>query len=174
MADLGQTASSSSHRPAQLEQQLQAAAQKAQAAQAAPSNVTAAISGTCRLCAGSSKFSATTATRSAGWSNRMLAALRTFNGQYDPTKLAEITKWGGSTVYARLIAQKCRAASSLLRDIYLGQDPVVAAAAQAEPEVPAEIGQKIEQLIQQEGQQVAQQLGQPPSRRSGRAETPPA
>jgi hypothetical protein len=80
----------------------------------------------------------------AGWSNRMLAALRSFNGQYDPTKLVEITKWGGSTVYARLIAQKCRAASSLLRDIYLGQDiPVVAAAAEKSP-VPPEIGQKID------------------------------
>jgi hypothetical protein len=93
----------------------------------------------------------------------MLAALRTFNGQYDPTKLVEITKWGGSTVYARLIAQKCRAASSLLRDIYLGQDIPWSLQPPKNPEVPRRDLQKIEQLIQQEAQQVAQQLGQPPS-----------
>src|SRR5579871_2446616 len=59
---------------------------------------------------------------SAGWSERLLIALRTFMGQYDPTKIQEVRKFGGSEVYARIVAQKCRAASSLLRDIYLNQD----------------------------------------------------
>lgn len=99
----------------------------------------------------------------AGWSNRMLAALRSFNGQYDPTKLQEITKFGGSTVYARLIAQKCRAASSLLRDIYLGQDIPWALQPPKNPQIPPDILQKIDALISQEAQQVEQQLGQPPS-----------
>src|ERR1700686_1204513 len=40
----------------------------------------------------------------AGWSERLLQALRTFNGQYDASKLAEIRKFGGSEVYARVIA----------------------------------------------------------------------
>lgn len=97
----------------------------------------------------------------AGWSNRMLAALRTFNGQYDPTKLAEISKWGGSQVFARLIAQKCRAAASLLRDIYLGDDIPWALDPPANPDIPPEILQEIEKLIQAEGQQV-QQVGLPP------------
>ncbi len=99
----------------------------------------------------------------AGWSNRMLAALRSFNGQYDPTKLVEITKWGGSQVYARLIAQKCRAASSLLRDIYLGQDIPWALEPPKDPEVPPDIADKINKLIQAEAQQVQEKLGQPPS-----------
>src|SRR5499426_3923578 len=58
----------------------------------------------------------------AGWSDRLLAALRAFNGQYDPTKLAELRQFGGSQVYARLTAAKCRGASSLLRDVYLGAE----------------------------------------------------
>src|SRR5205809_121254 len=58
----------------------------------------------------------------SGWSERLQAALRAFNGQYSPSKMQEVQKFGGSQVYARLSAQKCRAASSLLRDIYLGND----------------------------------------------------
>jgi hypothetical protein len=99
----------------------------------------------------------------AGWSNRMLAALRTFNGQYDPSKLIEISRWGGSQVFARLIAQKCRAAASLLRDIYLGEDLPWALDPPESPDVPPEIMQEIEKLIQMESQQVQQTLGQPPT-----------
>ena len=58
----------------------------------------------------------------AGWSNRLLAALRVFNGEYDPEKLSDIQKFGGSEVYARVVAMKCRGASSLLRDVYLSPD----------------------------------------------------
>ncbi len=97
----------------------------------------------------------------AGWSNRMLAALRTFNGQYDPTKLIEISKWGGSQVFARLIAQKCRAAASLLRDIYLSDDVPWALDPPENPDIPPEIMSEIEKLIQAESQQVTQ-LGMPP------------
>ena len=99
----------------------------------------------------------------SGWSNRLLAAMRTFNGQYDPTKLQEVTKFGGSQVYARLTAQKCRAASSLLRDVYLGADRPWAIKPPADPDVPDEIIQTIDQLMQQERQMVAQTTGQPPS-----------
>lgn len=98
----------------------------------------------------------------AGWSNRMLAALRTFNGQYDPTKLVEITKYGGSQVFARLIAQKCRAAASLLRDIYLGQDIPWALDPPENPEVPPEVLQAIEALLAKEAEMVGQTLGKPP------------
>jgi hypothetical protein len=99
----------------------------------------------------------------AGWSNRMLAALRAFNGQYDPTKLAEVTKFGGSTVYARVIAQKCRAASSLLRDIYLGQDIPWALQPPQNPPIPPEILESIDKLMQQEAAMVQQTTGQPPA-----------
>jgi len=95
-----------------------------------------------------------------GWSERMLAAMRTFNGQYDAAKTAEIKRYGGSEVYARLIAQKCRAASSLLRDIYLGPDRPWALRPPADPDVPPEIEQKIQLVIDGERQMVAQ-TGQP-------------
>src|ERR1035437_4376217 len=97
----------------------------------------------------------------SGWSERLLVALRTFNGQYSPSKLAEIRKFGGSEIYARVIAQKCRAASSLLRDIYLGQDQPWALRPPADPKVPDEIAQKIDQLMQSEQQMVQEQMGKP-------------
>ncbi len=97
----------------------------------------------------------------AGWSERMLAALRTFNGQYDASKIREIKQMGGSEVYARLIAQKCRAASSLLRDIYLGQDQPWCIKPPDAPSVPASITQSIDMLMRTEAQHVQQQLGKP-------------
>ena len=99
----------------------------------------------------------------AGWSNRLINALRVFNGQYDPQKVQEIQKFGGSNVYARLIAQKCRAASSLLRDIYLGQDRPWAIKPPSSPKVPDQILQTIDQLMQHEGQIYQQAKGQPVS-----------
>jgi len=163
MSDLGQNGVIQFTPPAQLEQQLSdQASAKAAAAQTA---ATAAQPQYPQL-AGyvKSQFEIFRNHRNtvAGWSNRMLAALRAFNGQYDPTKLQEITKWGGSTVYARVIAQKCRAASSLLRDIYLGQDIPWSLAPPKQPQVPPGIAQAIDQLIQQEAQRVQQTTGQPP------------
>jgi hypothetical protein len=164
MSDLGQNGVIQFTPPAQLEAQLSAAAaQKAQAAQAAQQTSQPQYPELAGYVKGQFEIFRNHRNTVAGWSNRMLAALRSFNGQYDPTKLIEITKWGGSTVYARLIAQKCRAASSLLRDIYLGQDVPWSLQPPKEPDVPPDILQKIDQLLQQEAQQVAQQLGQPPS-----------
>src|SRR5262252_6888990 len=71
-----------------------------------------------------------------GWTERLLQAMRAFNGVYDPTKLAEIRKFGGSEVYARLIAAKCRGASSLLRDVYLGADRPWGLQEPSDPTVP--------------------------------------
>jgi hypothetical protein len=164
MADLGQNGVIQFTPPAQLEQQLDAAAaQKAAATQAANQPTQAAYPELAGYVKAQFEIFRNHRNTNAGWSNRMLAALRSFNGQYDPTKLQEITKWGGSTVYARLIAQKCRAASSLLRDIYLGQDIPWTLQPPKNPEVPPDILDKIAHLIQAEAQQVAQQLGTPPN-----------
>jgi uncharacterized protein (DUF4415 family) len=95
----------------------------------------------------------------AGWSDRLLDALRAFNGQYDPQKLAEIRKFGGSEVYARLIAAKCRAASSLLRDVYLGAERPWGLTPPVDPEIPLEIMQSIEKLVETEVQ--SQMMGAP-------------
>jgi hypothetical protein len=96
----------------------------------------------------------------AGWDERLLDALRTFNGIYSPTKLAEIKKFGGSEVYARLIAMKCRGASSLLRDVYLTPDRPWGIEAPADPDVPQELIMSIGQLVQAELATLAQE-GQP-------------
>lgn len=96
---------------------------------------------------------------SAGWSNRLLVALRAFNGLYDPTKLAEIKRFGGSEVYARLIAMKCRGASSLLRDVYLSPDRSWGLEPPADPDVPAMIVDQINQFVQAEIGQL-QSMGQ--------------
>jgi len=57
-----------------------------------------------------------------GISERLLSALRTYRGQYDPAVLSAIKQFNGSEVYARVTSTKCRAATALLRDIYLGSD----------------------------------------------------
>lgn len=86
----------------------------------------------------------------SGWSDRLLAALRTFNGEYDPSRLAEIRKFGGSEVYARVVAMKCRGASALLRDVYLSPQKPWGLNPPADPDVPTEILAKITQLVEVE------------------------
>ena len=86
----------------------------------------------------------------AGWSDRLLSALRTFNGQYDVNKLNEIRKFGGSETYARIVAMKCRGASSLLRDVYLSPDRPWGLDASDDPKIPPEILKAINDLVQAE------------------------
>jgi hypothetical protein len=89
-------------------------------------------------------------TPNSGWSERLLAALRTFNGQYDAGKLAEIKKFGGSDVFARMTAAKCRSASSLLRDVYLQSDRPWGLDPGPDPAIPPNIMQSIEGLVKTE------------------------
>ena len=160
MADLGQSGVLQVIPPAALEQQLQQKANdKAAAAQPPEPDVTP-LAGYIK---GQFEIFRNHRNTVNGWSERLLAALRTFNGQYDPQKLQDLKKFGGSEIYARLIAQKCRAASSLLRDVYLGEDRPWAIRPAADPDIPPTILQNIDKLMQAEAQQVAQnQQGQPP------------
>lgn len=95
----------------------------------------------------------------AGWSDRLMMALRSFNGEYSPEKLAQIKKFGGSEVYARVIAMKCRGASSLLRDIYLTPDRPWAITPPADPDIPEDIAQRIQMLVETELQSIQAQGG---------------
>ena len=97
----------------------------------------------------------------SGWSDRLLHALRVFNGEYSPEKLAEIKRFGGSESYARIVAMKCRGASSLLRDVYLSPDRPWGLDASDDPKVPPEILASINQLVELELQQMSM-MGQPP------------
>lgn len=100
----------------------------------------------------------------SGWGERLLAAMRAFNGEYSPSQLMEIKKFGGSEIYARIIAMKCRGTSSMLRDIYLTPDRPWAIEAPADPDVPVEIVERIRQLVASEMQTlVSQGVDVPPS-----------
>lgn len=83
---------------------------------------------------------------------RLIESLRAFNGQYADTKLAEIQKFGGSEVYARMTATKCRGATAMLRDIYLGQERPWFMDHTPEPKVPGDIEAAIMQMVQMEVQ----------------------
>src|SRR6185369_2493711 len=164
MADtLGQSGVLQVIPPAALEQQLaQQAQDKAAAADAAqgqgqvPEQLAGYIQGRWEIFRNHRNQAA------SGWSERLLKALRTFNGQYDATKLNEIRKFGGSEVYLRLVAQKCRAATSLLRDIYLGNERPWSIKPPASPDPPPEIVQAINKMMAIEAQLVQQHTGQPP------------
>ncbi len=97
----------------------------------------------------------------AGWSERLLNALRVFNGQYDASKLNEIRRFGGSEVYARIVAMKCRGASSLLRDVYLSPDRPWGLDPADDPKIPDDIMKAINELVSAEISG-ASQAGSPP------------
>lgn len=91
----------------------------------------------------------------AGWSTRLVQSLRAFNGEYDPTKLADIRRFGGSEVYARITAMKCRGASSLLRDVYLSADRPWGLEPPDDPKIPEDILKTITSLVNGEVQSMS-------------------
>lgn len=100
-----------------------------------------------------------------GIAERLISALRTYKGQYDTAKLTEIRKFGGSEVYARITSTKCRGATALLRDVYLGADRPWDIGPTPVPKVPDNIDQSINELVkvevatlQQSGQQIDPQM----------------
>jgi hypothetical protein len=99
-----------------------------------------------------------------GIAQKLIDGLRAYRGQYDAAKLQEIRKTSGSEVYARITATKCRAATALLRDVYLGPDRPWDIDPTPVPEVPQNIEQTIQQLVsvevatlQQSGMPIDQQ-----------------
>src|SRR5262245_12256755 len=94
--------------------------------------------------------------------SRLLRAQRMFEGQYEPSKLAEIRKFGGSEVYSRMVAVKCRGATALLRDVYLGPERPWSIEPQPDPPVPPAVVANIAQLIAGEVVQEAAGSGQQP------------
>lgn len=59
---------------------------------------------------------------SIGYDVRLLDCLRQRLGQYEPSQLAAIREFGGSEVFARLTANKCRGAAAMLREIYIANE----------------------------------------------------
>jgi hypothetical protein len=98
----------------------------------------------------------------SGWSDRLSSAMRVFKGQYEAQKLAEIQRFGGSDIYARLIATKCRGATSLLRDVYLNTEKPWGLEASPDPTLPDDIQADIQNLLQVEIGTM-QRLGETPT-----------
>lgn len=74
-------------------------------------------------------------------------ALRAYNGKYTANKLAEIKKFGGSDVYARITTVKCRGATAMLRDVFLGSDKPWGVEPTPVPNLPRDILGEIDKLI---------------------------
>jgi hypothetical protein len=96
-----------------------------------------------------------------GWNERLLHAQRVFNGEYDPSQLMDIKQFGGSEVYARIIALKCRGASALLREVYLTTDKPWGLDPSPDPVLPDDIMGSVQALVAME-MQTAMVQGQPP------------
>lgn len=95
-----------------------------------------------------------------GWNERLLHAQRVFNGQYSAQQLADIKKFGGSEVFARVIALKARGAAALLREVYLGNDRPYSVEASPEPTLPDDIMSSVTALVNMEAQQIMAEGGQ--------------
>ena len=95
---------------------------------------------------------------------RMLAGLRQRNGTYDPDKLADIQRNGGSSIYVNLTSVKCRAATSWLRDTLLGvgADKPWTLGATPEPTLPPDVVEGLQQQMQQELMGLMEQGGEMP------------
>lgn len=70
-----------------------------------------------------------------GVDQRMIDALRSVRGEYDPQTLASIRQFGGSEVYARITASKVRGVAALLREIYTAAERPWALSPTPEPEL---------------------------------------
>ena len=80
----------------------------------------------------------------------MLKALRQRKGEYEPEKLNEIRKTGGSEIFMMLTETKCRGAESWLRDILLDEGMVpFDLKATPLPDMPPEFSAKVTELVSQ-------------------------
>ena len=95
---------------------------------------------------------------------KMLKSVRARRGEYDPDKLAQLREQGSATIYMMLTSNKCRAASSWLRDTLVtsSDDKPWTIKPGAIPDLPPN---QVESIMQQAQQEVAQLYmnGQPPT-----------
>lgn len=87
-----------------------------------------------------------------GITRRLIRSLRAFRGVYSPQKHAAITRFGGSTVFSQLTSLKCRGATAMLRDVYLGGERPWFVEPTPVPKLPDDIGAAIEQVVAAEVQ----------------------
>jgi hypothetical protein len=88
--------------------------------------------------------------RTVGIDDEFIRDMRSYNGQYDPAKLQEINKFGGSAVYTRMMTMKCRGATALLRNVYMNSDRAWTIEPTPDPEIRNSIDYHIKQLVMAE------------------------
>jgi len=95
----------------------------------------------------------------------MLVAMRQRNGEYEPSKLAEITKQGGSQIYMMITEVKCRAAESWLRDILLDSGtPPWDLHATPVPDLSEEASDELMQGMAEKAMELVQSTGMAPTK----------
>lgn len=94
--------------------------------------------------------------------DKLLSALRSYNGEYTAEKKAEIAKFGGSEIYSRVIAVKCRGATALLRDVYMGAERPWGISPTPEPVLPTNAVANIQMMVQAEAIEGAIATGRQP------------
>ena len=95
---------------------------------------------------------------------KMLKSVRARRGEYDPDKLAQLREQGSSTIYMMLTSNKCRAASSWLKDtlVTATEDKPWTIEPSPMPELPPNQVQGIMEQAQQEVEALYMQ-GVPPT-----------
>ncbi len=92
--------------------------------------------------------------RTVGIDDELIRDMRAYNGQYSPEKLQEIQRFGGSAVYSRMMAMKCRGATALMRDIYMNADRPWTLSPTSDPTIPDAIDLHVKMLIAAEVQKI--------------------
>lgn len=85
--------------------------------------------------------------RTVGIDEELIRDMRAYNGMYDPSKLQEINKFGGSAVYSRMMAVKCRGATALLRNVYMNSDRAWTLEPTSDPQIRDSIDNNIKRLV---------------------------
>lgn len=95
---------------------------------------------------------------------KMLKSVRARRGEYDPDKLAQLREQGSATIYMMLTSNKCRAASSWLKDtlVTAAEDKPWTIKPSPMPDLPPDQVQSIMEQAQQEVQQLYM-AGTPPT-----------
>lgn len=95
---------------------------------------------------------------------KMLKSVRARRGEYDPDKLAQLREQGSSTIYMMITSNKCRAASSWLRDtlVTASEDKPWTITPTALPDLPPNEVQSILAQAQSEVEQLYMN-GTPPT-----------
>lgn len=93
---------------------------------------------------------------------RMFKAVRARRGEYDPEVLTKIREQGGSEIFMMLMSNKCRGASSWLRDVMLGQgsEKPWTLRPTPSPDLPPPVMEELRQHAVQQVAMVIQTTGQ--------------